>query len=391
MSAINRGRFLPRFPASVQSTGPIITTQAALTYTFSFDLRGLGVESSSIDRAAHVTLVQNSTTGGFSQIALDDLLSGNQPLDATLTALAALDSSTGLLEQTGADTFAKRSMGTGASTSIPTLADADGRYQPLGNYQPLDADLTAVAGLSSAGLLARTGAGTAAARTLTGSAGRVTVTNGDGVSGNPTIDWDGVQVRKNSAGSTFTRRRVNLIEGSNVTLTVADDSGSDEVDVTIAAATSTTFPNGTVIGGVSGTYATNADITAVIPADDTIPQNTEGTQIISVSFAPSSTTSRLRATFAAFGAHTGTGNMTAALFVNSTANALAAAVTSSPAANYFVPFFFQHEWVPGSTSSQTINLRVGTSSGTMRLNGSTSARLFGGVAAATLIIEEIKA
>ncbi|MDP9145923.1 MAG: hypothetical protein M3N43_14740 [Actinomycetota bacterium] len=44
-----------------------------------------------------------------------------------------------------------------------------------------------------------------------------------------------VGVRKNSAGSTFIRRRVNLIEGSNVTLTVADDSGNEEVDVTIAA------------------------------------------------------------------------------------------------------------------------------------------------------------
>ncbi len=44
-----------------------------------------------------------------------------------------------------------------------------------------------------------------------------------------------VGVRKNSTGSTFTRRRLNLIEGSNVTLTVADDSGDEEVDVTIAA------------------------------------------------------------------------------------------------------------------------------------------------------------
>lgn len=44
-----------------------------------------------------------------------------------------------------------------------------------------------------------------------------------------------VGVRKNSAGSTFTRRRVNLIEGTNVTLTVADDSNNEEVDVTISA------------------------------------------------------------------------------------------------------------------------------------------------------------
>jgi len=44
-----------------------------------------------------------------------------------------------------------------------------------------------------------------------------------------------VAVRKNSAGSVFIRRRINLIEGANVTLTVADDAGNEEVDVTVAA------------------------------------------------------------------------------------------------------------------------------------------------------------
>lgn len=42
-------------------------------------------------------------------------------------------------------------------------------------------------------------------------------------------------VRKNSAGSDFIRRRINFIEGSNITLTVSDDSTNNEIDVTIAA------------------------------------------------------------------------------------------------------------------------------------------------------------
>ena len=53
-------------------------------------------------------------------------------------------------------------------------------------YQPLDSDLTAVAGLSTTGLVARTGSGTAAARSLSCSA-ELSCSNTDGASGNPSI------------------------------------------------------------------------------------------------------------------------------------------------------------------------------------------------------------
>lgn len=55
------------------------------------------------------------------------------------------------------------------------------------DYQAYDADLAALAANSTNGLWARTGAGTGAARTITGTANQITVTNGDGVSGNPTL------------------------------------------------------------------------------------------------------------------------------------------------------------------------------------------------------------
>lgn len=48
-------------------------------------------------------------------------------------------------------------------------------------------------------------------------------------------DAQPITVRKNTGADAGTRSRLNLIEGSNVTLTVADDAGSDEVDITIAA------------------------------------------------------------------------------------------------------------------------------------------------------------
>lgn len=53
---------------------------------------------------------------------------------------------------------------------------------------------------------------------------------------------------KKAGVSVGTRRGINLIEGSNVTLTISDDSGNDEVDVTIAAAVPTgyTHPAGAI-------------------------------------------------------------------------------------------------------------------------------------------------
>lgn len=85
-------------------------------------------------------------------------------------------------------------VGTGLSLSAGTLAVDTSTIATQAwvgaGYQPLDSDLTAIAALSSTGLVARTGAGTAAARTITGGSG-VTVTNGSGVSGNPTISFSG--------------------------------------------------------------------------------------------------------------------------------------------------------------------------------------------------------
>jgi hypothetical protein len=53
--------------------------------------------------------------------------------------------------------------------------------------QAWDADLDALAANSTDGFWTHTGAGTGSARTITGTAAEITVTNGDGVSGNPTV------------------------------------------------------------------------------------------------------------------------------------------------------------------------------------------------------------
>lgn len=54
--------------------------------------------------------------------------------------------------------------------------------------QNIDSDLTAIAGLSTNGLIARTSSGNMSTRTVTAGSSKLTVSNGDGVSGNPTVD-----------------------------------------------------------------------------------------------------------------------------------------------------------------------------------------------------------
>ncbi len=70
------------------------------------------------------------------------------------------------------------------------------------DVQPFDSDLSAIAALTSNGIIARTATGAASARTITGTPGEITVTNGDGVSGNPTISV-AAGIAKLSADNTF--------------------------------------------------------------------------------------------------------------------------------------------------------------------------------------------
>jgi hypothetical protein len=71
--------------------------------------------------------------------------------------------------------------------SKKTTVDDLSTYITSSGVQASDADLTAIAALASTGIAVRTASNTWAQRTITGTAAELTVTNGDGVSGNPTL------------------------------------------------------------------------------------------------------------------------------------------------------------------------------------------------------------
>lgn len=88
--------------------------------------------------------------------------------------------------------------GTAGTFSFPTsiTTDTKGRVTSVTAGSALDADLTAIAALSGTGLATRTAANTWALRTIQVGSTQMTVTNGDGVAGSPSVDFKGLIITR---------------------------------------------------------------------------------------------------------------------------------------------------------------------------------------------------
>lgn len=147
-----------------------------------------------------------------------------------------------------------------------------------------------------------------------------------------------------------------------------------------------------VVSTQSGSMTTG---TTVLPWDDTVPQNTEGDQVMSLAITPKSATNKLKIDVVVhFSNNTsGANRVTAALFQDSTASALAAGChdKNSNENDLIHEICFSHYMTSGTTSSTTFKVRLGASAAsTTTFNGEAGARFLGGVMASSITITEIK-
>jgi hypothetical protein len=144
-----------------------------------------------------------------------------------------------------------------------------------------------------------------------------------------------------------------------------------------------------VVKTVTGAATTG---TTAIPIDDTIPQNTEGDEYMTLAITPGNASNRLKIDVVLFGAINGSDWMIAALFQDSTANALATGSMYLPTSGGGGSIQFTYWMAAGTTSATTFKVRAGrdnVSPGTtLTFNGTGGARLFGGVYASSITITE---
>lgn len=149
-----------------------------------------------------------------------------QPADATLTALAGFNSD-GILVQTSADTFAARTLAAPAYGLTITNASGTAGNPTFG----LANDLAALETLAGTGVAVRTGADAWTIRSFAQPVAGLTITNADGVGGNPSfalandlaaiegLSSNGLAVR--TASDTWTVRSL-VAPAAGLTLTNAD-------------------------------------------------------------------------------------------------------------------------------------------------------------------------
>jgi len=131
----------------------------------------------------------------------------------------------------------------------------------------------------------------------------------------------------------------------------------------------------------------------LFPYDDTIPQISEGGEVMTLAITPTAATSKLMIDVLVNTSPTLSGEkMVVALFQDTTANAIACVSDEFYDSGYMVAIPLMHFTDASSTSARTYKVRLGRTDShgnPVTVNGYNGARKFGGVLATSITITEI--
>ena len=210
-----------------------------------------------------------------------------------------------------------------------------------------------------------------------------------GVGVNQLVGW----VNDYSAPTTVPAHKATHATGGTDALAASDINAAPASHVGAALGTGVhPIPSGSTLQVVNSETGAVATGTTIIPWDDTIPQNTEGTQFLSATISPKSASNTLIIDVVLLVASSVVNVVVGALFQDATANALAAAYNYFAVANSMVPVVFRHKMAAGTTSATTFKVRAGIiAAGTLTLNGQVATRYLGGALASSITITEVSA
>jgi len=167
----------------------------------------------------------------------------------------------------------------------------------------------------------------------------------------------------------------------------------DTVSTGVSAGFEVVQANGLIQTVVNSTSA-RASINTIIPFDNSIPQITEGTEVLTATITPTNASNWLLITFnVQITAPSAASAVALALFQDSTTNALSASQISgfgTTASNRTTGTLI-YTMTSGTTSATTFRIRMGNSAGggAFDVNGDLTNRLWGGVANTRLIVQEL--
>jgi hypothetical protein len=206
-----------------------------------------------------------------------------------------------------------------------------------------------------------------------------------------TLQFDGVL--------TMTHHATNLdLPGeANITTAAGDvaeffSTGSDTVQcVNYTKADGTSTVAGKIVQVVNVQSGAMATGTTQTPLDDTIPQNTEGTEFMTLAITPTDTSNNLLIEVVVNYASSVTNGRTIALHQDAIASAIACCHEQSAAeGDELIVMSFNHYMAAGTISETTFKVRIGGSNAsTITFNGASGARRNGGVLASSITITEI--